>query len=243
MTFYGAHLEDSLRTLREVVAELRLTSIPSIPPHPSAAGAPLTPHHHDGPLSQDSFWADVQSWLPHNIIAIADAGSAFYGALTLRMPNDSDLLGQPVWSSIGYTLPATLGACLAAPDKRSVLFIGDGSAQLTIQELATILHRGCAPIIFLINNDGYAVERAIQSPQATYQDITPWDWTALPAAFAPGVSAETVTVRTRSELQKALEIATATPDRLVLIEVILPKLDYPQLLADLGAGLAMINSK
>jgi TPP-dependent 2-oxoacid decarboxylase len=67
----------------------------------------------------------------------AEIATAFYGVLDLRLPADSHLLGQPVWSSIGFTLPAVQGAALARPDRRPVLFIGDGPAQLTVQGLGT----------------------------------------------------------------------------------------------------------
>ena len=70
-------------------------------------------------------------------------------------------IGQPLWGSIGYTLPATLGSQLANPHRRNILLIGDGSFQLTVQELSTMIRQDIKPVIFLINNDGYTVERLI----------------------------------------------------------------------------------
>ncbi|MDR7381208.1 alpha-keto acid decarboxylase family protein [Promicromonospora iranensis] len=232
--FYGVLLEDSVQALRDVVTELDLDDQLVDPVRLGVAPAALD----EQPLTQAQFWTAIQRWLPSGTTVIADAGTAFYGALELAMPPGCDLLGQPIWSSIGYTLPATLGACLAQPDKRVSLFIGDGSAQLTIQELATVLHRGLAPVMFLINNAGYTVERAIRSPDAPYQDVTSWDWLALPGALGAPDAAITIRASTGAELTAALALATSRTDVLVLIEVIMDRLDTPTILTELTAGLA-----
>ena len=240
VSYYDVSLADSLAVVEKIALEL---AMPAAPHTPVVAGvAAVETKDATAPLSQDGFWSEIQTWLPSDTIAIAEAGTAFYGALELSMPNGSDLMGQPVWSSIGFTLPAMLGAAIAAPTKRVVLFIGDGSAQLTIQELGTVLKRGLAPIVFLINNDGYTVERAIQSPAAVYQDINSWNWTAVPATLAPHVASETLTVRSVAELRGALALASAVTDRLVFIEVVVPPLDQPALLVELASGVAAANA-
>ncbi|WP_161580496.1 alpha-keto acid decarboxylase family protein [Subtercola vilae] len=238
-TFFGIQLEDSLRVLNDVLQDARLDPLASIDP-----GRPLVAPGGAGttPLDHEAFWPAVQGFLSPNTVLVAEAGTAFFGAIDLTLPDNSDLLGQPVWSSIGYTLPATLGVCIAEPSKRAVLIIGDGSAQLTVQELATILHRGLTPVILLLNNGGYTIERAIQSPSAVYQDVTPWNYTALPAAFGAADRAVTLTVRTRDELAEALAMASSTTDKAVLIEVMLPALDSPRLLTALGEGLSSANA-
>jgi TPP-dependent 2-oxoacid decarboxylase len=233
VTFHDVRLEDSLTVLDEVVAGLALSRATPVEPRwPYRAALPETPV--DAALSQNELWTIVQEWLPTDSIAIADAGTAMYGALELQMPEGTDLLASPIWSSIGYTLPATLGTSLAS-ERRSILFIGDGAAQLTVTELSTILHRGLTPIIVLINNDGFTIERVIQSPRAVYQDVASWNWAALPAALAPDVAVMTGQVGTASELRTALEAASAATDRAVIIEAHLHPDDAPPLLAKLGA--------
>jgi TPP-dependent 2-oxoacid decarboxylase len=238
-TFYDVRLDDSLSILEEVIATASFDAVES-----TAVNRPTTPTYEyadDEALTQDSLWAIVQSWLPADAIVIADSGTALMGALALDLPPGTELLAQPIWASIGYTLPATLGTSLGAPGQRSVLFIGDGAAQLTVQELATVLHRGLQPIIVVINNAGYTIERKIQSPCAVYQDITSWDWLALPAAFAPGVPVFTASASTVGELSTALAVATHTPDRLVLLEAKLDPLSAPPLLTQLGRATADAN--
>jgi Thiamine pyrophosphate enzyme, C-terminal TPP binding domain len=79
-------------------------------------------------------------------------------------------------------LPAALGAGLAHPDRRTVLLIGDGAAQLTIQELGTFTREGLTPVV-VVNNDGYAVERAIHGRDADYNNIVASRWQDLPKAL------------------------------------------------------------
>ena len=92
-------------------------------------------------------------------------------------------LVQPIWGSIGYTLPALLGSMLAAPQRRHLLFIGDGSIQLTIQELSTLLREGLKPVIFILNNGGYTIERLIMGENAKYNDIQNWQYSQFAQVF------------------------------------------------------------
>jgi indolepyruvate decarboxylase len=227
----GVRLEDSLQVLHQLVGKSQFADASPIAP---AAPASVPGGNLDEPLNHERFWARVQDWLPASTTVAAEIGTALYGVLDLRLPPESDLLGQPVWSSIGFTLPAVLGAALARPDRRAVLFIGDGSAQLTVQELGTFYARGIRPVVFVLNNNGYTVERLLQSPNADYQDIVQWNWTELPAALG-GTDVRTAKVRTVRELRDALQGAS-DPDHAWLIEVMLPQMDVPRLLVELAKG-------
>ena len=91
----------------------------------------------------DPAWQETARFLRAGDIVLADQGTCFYGMAPHRLPADVTFVGQPLWASIGYTLPALLGAGLAQPDRRGVLLIGDGAAQLTVQELATVVAHRC----------------------------------------------------------------------------------------------------
>ena len=72
---------------------------------------------------------------------------------------------------------STLGAALAARDMqlgRTILFIGDGSLQLTVQELSTMMRLRLKPIIFVLNNSGYTIERWLHGKVRKYNDIVNW---------------------------------------------------------------------
>ncbi|MCF6689685.1 alpha-keto acid decarboxylase family protein [Raoultella terrigena] len=215
-----------------LAAEWALPSV-SLPEVGGAAG---------GTLTQKSFWSTVQEQLRPGDIILADQGTAAFGAAALRLPSDATLLVQPLWGAIGFTLPAAYGAQTAAPDRRVVLIIGDGAAQLTIQEMGSMLRDKQRPLILLLNNEGYTVERAIHGPEQRYNDIALWDWNRLPEAFAPDVPSRCWRVTRTAELKEAMN-DSLTSDRLTLVEVMLPKMDIPDFLRAVTEALEERNSR
>ncbi|MGI5241017.1 alpha-keto acid decarboxylase family protein [Dactylosporangium sp. CA-139066] len=202
------------------------------PPRHRAAAEP------DARLAQNRFWPLLGEFLEPGDVIIAEQGTCFFGAADIALPRDCTFFGQPLWGSIGYTLPALLGSMLAAPDRRHVLLIGDGSFQLTAQELATVLRLGLNPVIVLVNNDGYTVERCILGPDADFNGIARWRYDRLVEAFDPAGRAITVTVRTEGELTAALDAAAANRDRLVFVEAVMDRLDAPESVVRIGKAFA-----
>ena len=121
-----------------------------------------------------------------------------------------------------------------------MLIAGDGAMQQTAAELGTLLGQGLAPIVIVINNHGYAIERGIRHPSAGYHEIPAWDWTALPATVAPASSPVALRVETSHELAWALNTAHyhAGAGRPVVIEAVLDASDAPLLLQELTRALA-----
>ena len=157
------------------------------------------------------------------------------------MPSRVTFVGQPLWASIGYTLPAALGAGLAEPDRRPALLIGDGAAQLTIQELGAFTREGVAPVVVVVNNDGYTIERAIHGRDAYYNDIVPWSWLDVPNAL--GVHNHLAfRVETYGQLEDALSAAAEHRDRMVFIEAVVRQMDVPPLLTELAESAAAANT-
>lgn len=189
-----------------------------------------------GALRQIGLWETIEEWLPAGSTLLAEAGTAFWGAVGVTFPRDTAFISQPVWSSIGYTLPATLGAGLAEPLRRPVLVIGDGAAQMTVQELGTIAAQGLCPVVILVNNNGYTAERERRSPAASYHDVAGWDWAGVARSLAPASPPRTMRAANPAELRGALQAAGATPDRMVLIEAILPPDDAPPMLRRLAGA-------
>lgn len=233
--FTPLSLESALAVLHRVVSDLD-----DVGPMPAAeAEDPETPREpSDGALTQDGLWEILAAQLePGNIVA-ADQGTSYFGMATHRFPPKSTFIGQPMWGSIGYTLPAILGAGLADPSRRPVLLIGDGSAQLTIQEMGVIIREGLPAVVVLVNNDGYTVERAIHGPDEVYNDIAPWRWELVPALFGASEDAHLYRrVTTETELLAACRDAMDHRDRLVLIEAVTGRDDIPQLLKDVAQAL------
>jgi indolepyruvate decarboxylase len=222
----------ALQALAQILTRRPITSpqvaSPRAPRPPDGAHAP----GRDRPLTQQMLWDRLCEALTPGNVVLADQGTCFYGMADHRLPQGVTFIGQPLWGSIGYTLPAAVGAGVAHRDRRTVLLIGDGAAQLTIQELGTFWREGLSPVIVVVNNDGYTVERAIHGPQAPYNDIVGWSWTDLPGAL--GV-ANHLAFRAENygELDDALTAAAERQDSMVLVEAVLPRLEIPALLGKL----------
>ncbi|MCS2162602.1 thiamine pyrophosphate-binding protein [Scandinavium sp. H11S7] len=194
-----------------------------------------------GMLSQTSFWQALQDALQPGDIILADQGTAAFGAASLTLPTDAMLIVQPLWGSIGFTLPAAFGAQTAAPERRVVLVVGDGAAQLTVQEIGSMLRDGQKPLILLLNNEGYTVERAIHGPEQRYNDIALWNWTQIPQALSLNCQAQSWRVTEMVQLREVLELASRR-QRLTFIEVVLPKLEIPGLLRAVTQALETRNN-
>ena len=115
---------------------------------------------------------------------------------------------------------AALGACFAATkDQRVIAVEGDGSFQMTAQELSSMIRYGMSPIVFIVNNKGYTAERFIHD--GDFNDIPQWLYHQLPETFGGSRGVE---VRSETELESALQQASSR-DGLLLIEVHLDAYD------------------
>ncbi|CAM3955994.1 alpha-keto acid decarboxylase family protein [Bacillus luti] len=193
-------------------------------------------------VTQKRFWQQIYHFLQENDVLIAEQGTPFFGSSAIPLPNNTTYVAQPLWGSIGYTLPALLGTQLANLSRRNILIIGDGSFQLTVQELSTILRQNLKPIIFLINNNGYTVERAIHGQNQSYNDIQMWDYTELANVFGTEEKSQTFKVENEIELVEALTKINFNMNRLIFVEVVISQGDQPELLAKLGERFGKQNS-
>ncbi|ELO71953.1 TPA: alpha-keto acid decarboxylase family protein [Salmonella enterica subsp. enterica serovar Enteritidis] len=232
-TWFNLPMAQAVSTLRELCLECAFA-----PPPTRSAGQPV--RIDKGELTQESFWQTLQQYLKPGDIILVDQGTAAFGAAALSLPDGAEVVVQPLWGSIGYSLPAAFGAQTACPDRRVILIIGDGAAQLTIQEMGSMLRDGQAPVILLLNNDGYTVERAIHGAAQRYNDIASWNWPQIPPALNAAQQAECWRVTQAIQLAEVLE-RLARPQRLSFIEVMLPKADLPELLRTVTRALEARN--
>jgi TPP-dependent 2-oxoacid decarboxylase len=153
----------------------------------TAAGpaAPAAP----GPLTQAELWQTVQGYVRAGDVIITEDGTSNVGGWSLDLPTGATFITQAVWGSIGYSVGSLLGTLFAAPARRQLLVVGDGSFQLTAQELSTILRHDLKPVILLLNNSGYPIERAILGRSARYNDVADWAYCELrPRLRNPGTA-------------------------------------------------------
>lgn len=192
----------------------------------------------DMPLRVPRFYERIKRFIDKDMILLAETGDAIFAGSEIYIEEAENFLSQAYYLAIGYCLPATLGVCLARPDKRVLLLEGDGGFQMTVQELSTLLRHRCNPIIFLLNNDGYVTERLIHD--GPYNDIQQWNYHKLPEAF--GGDALSLEVNTEEELDEALYAAGENPERLVFINLHLPRDEGSEALERLGRELRRLQT-
>lgn len=196
---------------------------------------------HDTPSPADISLADlvnsVSDYIQPGDIVVAEVGTVQFASPDLKFKENNQIITQVFFSSIGSALPAALGAAVAAREinpadpQRVVLLEGDGSSQMTIQELGTMVRHNLDISIFLLNNSGYSIERAIWGPDQGYNDICPnWKWTQLLSVFG-GTEGKNVCSKYTEKLAD-LKALVADKDfgskkMTRLVEVILDPKDYP----------------
>jgi indolepyruvate decarboxylase len=218
-TYQALYMAELLQSLADSSSGNVMNKQPA-PPSKQSAFVPS-----DDPLTQDAYWKAMQGFLrPGDVIVAEDgASSAGMGRLTLPEPC-TYITGAFVWCSIGYATGALLGAILASPGRRHILLTGEGSLQMTAQELSTVMRHDLKPFIFVINNSGYTVERAVLGKDARYNDVANWRYSELPNVFSRDKKAETYVVQTSNELQKVLD---SPHSGMVFVESVMDKYDAP----------------
>ena len=173
----------------------------------------------------------MRSFIEPGCLVLADGGDSLLSASDLPMPEYATFLAQAFYASIGWTVPATLGALCAEPGRPTVTFVGDGAFQMTAQELSTIARRGQAPVMFVADNAGFVIERLIHD--GPYNDVNPWEYARFAAVVGgpPGL-----VVETEGGLERALARVSARPGELHLVHVRLARDDASDTLRRFGAA-------
>ncbi|KAJ5032764.1 uncharacterized protein L3040_009356 [Drepanopeziza brunnea f. sp. 'multigermtubi'] len=201
------------------------------------------------PILHDHLWKRLSSWFQPNDVIITENGTANIGIWDSKLPSGVQAINQTLWGSIGYTVGAAQGAALAlkdvGSDARTILFVGDGSFQLTAQEVSTMIRHKLSVTIFLIENEGYTIERFIHGMDAEYNDISGWKYKEIPRVLGAREGDVTVhDVKTKQELEVLLlneEFAHAK--NVQFVELHMPKEDAPYNLKLVGTGAAKNNSR
>lgn len=195
----------------------------------------------EDPLTTRAMFGRIQQMLDADSAVIAETGDSWFNGMQLDLPQGARFEIQMQYGSIGWSVGATLGYALGSQDRRVVALIGDGSFQLTAQEVSTMIRYGVRPIMFLINNGGYTIE--VEIHDGPYNTIKNWDYAGLMAVFnaeeGNGLGLKATTV---GELDAAINQAT-DHDGPVLIEVTIGRDDCSRNLLEWGGYVARNNSR
>jgi indolepyruvate decarboxylase len=235
-TTIGAEVFDvpMARAVETIAAALAASSRPALDSADQAeigGGVPSSAPA-DGSLTQDAFWTEFRSYLQPDDVVLVDPGSGLFPMTSGSRPDGVTLYNQKTWAAIGWALPAALGACLGAPDRRHIVVIGDGALSMTVQELSTLAREGCSPLVVVVNNGGYLIEDfAINGLRLDCDDIWVWDYAALAVAFDDRrrYSPVGLQVTMASEVAEALKKAAVgqVEGRLVVLDAVFARDDMP----------------
>jgi indolepyruvate decarboxylase len=180
----------------------------------------------DDPISAATFYPRIQRFLRPRDIVICETGACVLRLATIKLPQGASFYNQTLWGSIGWSTPASLGTSLAAPDRRTILVTGDGSHQMTANEIGVMGRYGVKPIIFVLNNGIYGIAEVLNKTTGhEYDDLAPWNYADIPAAMGCR-DWFTARVTTINEVDQAL-VAAAQGNRAAYIEVVLGLADTP----------------
>ncbi|GAO15827.1 uncharacterized protein UV8b_03049 [Ustilaginoidea virens] len=247
-TYPRVRMKGVLRRLVERIDEAQFSLVRQ-PTH-VAGNAVNVEHGHDESegITQHWLWPRVGEFLRDDDIVVTETGTANFGIWHTKFPPGVTALSQVLWGSIGWSVGACQGAALAAKEhggtRRVILFVGDGSFQLSAQEVSTMIRHGLNPIVFVICNDGFTIERYIHGMDAPYNDIAKWDNRGLVDALGGRGKARTYAVGKRQELNKLFaDPAFHSPKEMQFVELYVPKKDAPEALKTTAEASARTNAK
>lgn len=212
--------------LRETAAKVAHRQRIPLAPRPSLLG-PVVDSGDDA-ITAEALYPRWAEFLEADDIVIAETGTCSMGLAFTQLPEGARFHNQTLWGAIGWATPAAFGAAVAAPDRRVVLFTGEGSHQLTAQEISQFHRRGLRPIVFVLNNSGYLIERMLcKDPAIAYNDLAQWNYAELPHALGCD-DWYTARVTTVGELDEAMKVA-ASGEQAAYIEVVTDTYVSPEL--------------
>lgn len=244
--FTGIQIGDVLRRLAQAAARLEVDR-----PDLGYPVAPVTGAATE-PVTSAAFYPRLARILESGDVVVAETGSCLPQLTALKLPDGVGFQNQTLWGSIGWATPAAFGismACMrppngaarhspegagfalgaarrALPAGRTILVTGDGSHQLTANEIGVMGRYGVNPIIVVLNNGIYGVEDVLSELGHVYDDLARWNYHLVPEAM--GCKDWFATrVDTIGELEAALQKAKDFPGASYLEVMIPPEESQP----------------
>ncbi len=227
-TYENVVLKEFLEQLRDMPITPRQ---PQDLPRPTLSPEPLAEDEKTAAISIETFFRILGLHMGDSSTVTCDTGDALFGAIKLCTKKTAGFLADAYYLSMGFAVPAAIGAMAAKPESRVIAIVGDGAFQMTGIELSTAVKFGMKPIVLILNNDGYGTQRFILD--GPFNEILRWNYTELTKLFGAGVGRK---VATNGELESAIKEAVAN-DALYIIEVVIPRHDCSPSLRRVGEEL------
>ncbi|WP_454622049.1 thiamine pyrophosphate-dependent enzyme [Bradyrhizobium cenepequi] len=196
----------------------------------------------DATLTREHIQRALQGIVTPETTVFGETGDSWFNVLRTRLPRGARVEVEMQWGHIGWSVPAIFGYAVAAPERRNILMVGDGSFQLTAQEVGQMTRRKLPVIIFLINNAGYTIE--VEIHDGPYNNIKNWNYGAVVEAFnAEAGQGKGLRATTNGELDEAVKTALEHTGGPVLIECVIPRDDCTSELISWGRHVATANAR
>ena len=232
--FVQVSLENLIEELLNLIEVNGYTPVWQEPTPPTPPAMPPS----GNPISYDHFFNVLNHNISANNLIVADVGlSTFGGSSSLKIDRQNGFLAQTIWASIGWSVPAGLGASFTN-QTRAIVVVGDGALKLTAQAVSTMVMEKRNTVVFVLNNKVYGVEQMLLNP-APYQQgseapfeeaniLQEWDYVSLMNAFSNNApNAKSANVYTVQDLQNVLQQISGDTESAYMVNINLNERDYP----------------
>ncbi|TRU20293.1 MAG: alpha-keto acid decarboxylase family protein [Microcystis aeruginosa Ma_MB_S_20031200_S102] len=238
--FSGIHLRDFLSCLARKV-EKRDATMAEFARFRSQS-VPVEPARSEAKLSRIEMLRQIGPLVTAKTTVFAETGDSWFNGIKLQLPTGARFEIEMQWGHIGWSIPAAFGYALGAPERQIICMIGDGSFQLTAQEVAQMIRQKLPIIIFLVNNHGYTIE--VEIHDGPYNNIKNWDYAGLIKVFnAEDGAGQGLLATTAGELAQAIEVALENREGPTLIECVIDRDDATADLISWGKAVAVANAR
>jgi TPP-dependent 2-oxoacid decarboxylase len=166
-------------------------------------GAAASSAKSSSPVKVNELLSVINDFLAENkrYLVVAESGDMLFGGLDLRVPHQGNYLAQGFYASMGFAVPAAIGAQVGC-GLRPLILCGDGAFQMTGPEISQAPKLGANPIVLVVNNGGWGIFRPV-AERRELLEIPTWPYARLAQDWG-GVGFEATT---GTELRSALRAA------------------------------------
>ena len=228
------HTYEDVR-FEDFILALAASPLPSFPTRalPPRDSVRFDPPGLEADVTLRNVFGYLDGLLNDKTVVIADVGESLFAAADLRVRKSAEFLAPAYYTSMGFSVPAALGAGFADPTLRPLVLVGDGAFQMTGTELSTCIRHGHAPIVVVLNNHGYSTEREIL--EGPFNDIHEWQYEKICDLLGGGVGHR---VGTFGEFVRALNTAVDDHTQVHVVNVLLDPRDCSKAMKRVAQRLA-----
>lgn len=197
----------------------KLKSVATICPSENPQSLPVTGAAND-PTGSSVFYPRIQKMLRSGDVLVAETGTCMLYLGPMLLPEGVGYESQTLWGSIGWATPAALGVAMANKRGRTILVTGDGSHQLTYNEVAVMGRYNPNIAVFVLNNGIFGIEDVLSEMGHEYDDLAAAKYHLIPEAMGckGWVTGRVTTVAELEDAIKRIESSDAP----AYIEVMIP---------------------